>query len=286
VKKVKKITLLLNAFVMSGVVLSAFADAPFSTAPAPTQAYHMESSSITQPALSTQPVSQSVQSTPATASAAPAPFSQEAELTGASTATSDYLAQPATPATAQNEAAFDQSATQQIQNLNQSNQAMSAAIQTIDQNVAQLQQEVNVMQTTQVSKTSHAKQGFLRAFDRQDFDGFITFGGAAVFLLLLGVMIGRMMRRQPTMAIANHLSSHRVGDLLSDDTKSEYDFMGTKAAIPAKLDLARSYMAMNDHDQARAVLKTVMEKGNEEQRMVAEALLIKMHKSANEKSEK
>ena len=79
------------------------------------------------------------------------------------------------------------------------------------------------------------------------------------------------------------LSERRVqSDILEDDTKSEYDFMNTQAAIPAKLDLARSYIAMSDHDQARAVLNTVLEKGDEEQRIVAEALLNKIQKLQNE----
>lgn len=60
------------------------------------------------------------------------------------------------------------------------------------------------------------------------------------------------------------------------DTDEEYDFLGSPEGIPAKLDLARAYFAMQDFEQMKATLQEVIESGNEEQRRVAQELLVKI----------
>lgn len=68
-------------------------------------------------------------------------------------------------------------------------------------------------------------------------------------------------------------------------TESEYDFMGSVEAIPAKLDLARAYVAMGDKPAAEAALKEVLAKGDPKQKKAAEGLLTKLagdHASRNE----
>lgn len=57
------------------------------------------------------------------------------------------------------------------------------------------------------------------------------------------------------------------------DLQQEYDFMGSDEAIPAKLDLARAYIDMGDHDSAHDVLQDVLNKGDEHQRQQAQELL-------------
>ncbi|HLB56505.1 MAG TPA: FimV/HubP family polar landmark protein [Coxiellaceae bacterium] len=247
----KKIIVL---FALSIAFNAAFSvNSPFSTAPAPTQTYQ-----------STQTAEQPAPDMPVLAQATPV-STPDANSSNPNAVFNSPTAQ----SQALNEN-FQQTTDQHIQNLDSSNQAMGAAIETLDQNVAQLQQEVLQLQPANPK---------VAIIPREDLATFIIFGGVAALLLLFGVFMGRLMNRSPKVALAKALSAYPVGDVLADDTKSEYDFMGTKAAIPAKLDLARSYMAMNDHEQARAVLKTVLEKGDEEQRIVAEALLTKINKA-------
>ncbi|MBT8506726.1 hypothetical protein B1F79_04535 [Coxiella-like endosymbiont of Rhipicephalus sanguineus] len=66
----------------------------------------------------------------------------------------------------------------------------------------------------------------------------------------------------------DNLSGESVGD-----TGEEYDYMGSLESIPAKINLARTYIAMEDQGTARRVLKQVLQSGNKEQRKEAEELL-------------
>jgi FimV-like protein len=58
-----------------------------------------------------------------------------------------------------------------------------------------------------------------------------------------------------------------------NDIRDEYDFMATKQAIPAKLDLARAYKDMGDTGAARTTLEEVVTQGNEAQVREARQLL-------------
>ena len=59
----------------------------------------------------------------------------------------------------------------------------------------------------------------------------------------------------------------------ANDTRDEYDFMSTKQAIPAKLDLARTYIDMGDLLAAKGVLEEVLMKGDETQANEARQLM-------------
>lgn len=56
----------------------------------------------------------------------------------------------------------------------------------------------------------------------------------------------------------------------------EYDFMGSEEGVQAKLDLARSYLAMGDHTKMRDVLSQVFSHGTPEEKKQAQALLNKI----------
>jgi len=60
------------------------------------------------------------------------------------------------------------------------------------------------------------------------------------------------------------------------DLVPEYDFMGTEAALPTRLDLARGYIEMGKFVEARAAIKPVLIKGNETQKQEARCLLEKI----------
>lgn len=248
------------------VALSSYAvTAPFSTAPAPQQVYHAASATST-PA----PVAQTVTSPPITAST-------NASTINTAGITLNAAAQPVTNNNAQTQ--------QEIQNLVDSNQAIGSAIQSIDQNIATLQQAVNQLelQQTHPNTMSSPYKTFWRSFLIEvktptglSISGFIV--------LALGLLMGHfLMRRSADRAFvmgsnAQNNNTRRIDPLVDEESRNEYDFMGTREAIPSKLDLARSYMVMNDHDQAYAILKTVMEKGNDEQRTEAQLLIQKIIK--------
>ncbi len=63
---------------------------------------------------------------------------------------------------------------------------------------------------------------------------------------------------------------------IDPDLKDEYDFMSTEEAIPAKLDLAHAYIAMEDFPAALLVLKEIMQIGNTKQKEDARELLAKI----------
>jgi FimV-like protein len=59
----------------------------------------------------------------------------------------------------------------------------------------------------------------------------------------------------------------------TNDTESEYDFMGSKEGIPAKIDLARAYIDMGYKKSAHEVINEIMAKGNTKQQSEAKKLL-------------
>ena len=247
-------------FVFSLFSTVVLADSPFTTAPAPAQVYHLASDG--QSPSSSVPTAQAV-------------TQQMAQLSGSNT---QPAALPVAPPPSNNGAAlvnsdntlaFQQKTAQRLQNLEDSNRAMASAILSINQNIAVLQQQVSQLNPPVSSKSHSHPAGLLAWFAQPDADEYLNLIAAAVILMGSGMLIGRLLRRDqpPVVAVKN-----------ADDTKAEYDFMGTNEAIPAKLDLARSYMAMENYEDARAELKIVLQKGNEEQRMVAESLIHKINK--------
>ena len=70
------------------------------------------------------------------------------------------------------------------------------------------------------------------------------------------------------------LSRRKQKAVDTPETKEiEYDFLASKESIPAKLDLARTYIDMSDKKAASKVLKEIMKKGDDKQKKEAEALL-------------
>lgn len=280
----KKIILFLTTLFILTTVFAV--NAPFSNTPAPTQVYHAASSNQSviqsipsQSGISTAQLTTHVSSDvqpdmPVLAQAASAPdtISPAAVINSAGIDT-DTSAQGQVSQLAESTLAYEQQTDQRIQNLDGSNQVIGSELQTLNQNVAQLQQKINVLQTRRISSLN----GFFHVMNEKDLVIFVSFGAASILLLGFGIWMGRLMHRSSHVDVVNNNNLNRSArDLLTDDAKSEFDFMATREAIPAKLDLARSYMVMKDYEQAGAVLKTVLEKGDEEQRMVAEALLTKI----------
>ena len=79
-----------------------------------------------------------------------------------------------------------------------------------------------------------------------------------IFLLMISLMISKKNSKE---------------QVPQDNHKSDYDYLSTKEAIPAKLDLARSYIVMEDFEGAKHVLTEVLKEGDEEQKELAKNLL-------------
>lgn len=253
----KKIILFLLASLVGGV---GFADPAFVNTVTPKQAYHALGSSVTS-AAPTPTVSAPVSTPAPTQVSAPA---------------SPNFNNPSVSPAAQNDVDFETATNLRFQNEDAQYQAMNASISTISQTVSQLQQAVHQLQALQTQTSS--KSGLFEPITEDNLDVFVGFGAVASLLLLFGFLIGFFTRRANKINMKESIASHPVGDLFSEENKSEYDFMSTHAAIPAKLDLARSYIAMGDHDQACGVLKTVLAQGNEEHQRIAQSLLTKINK--------
>ncbi len=105
--------------------------------------------------------------------------------------------------------------------------------------------------------------------------------GLASFMVILFVLALLAYRRKSfknlPVAIPNTPGATKPKEEESD-TQCEYDFMGSSEAIPAKLDLARAYIAMEDYVAARETLAEIIGDGNsEEHRQEARVLLAKIN---------
>lgn len=59
----------------------------------------------------------------------------------------------------------------------------------------------------------------------------------------------------------------------------EFDYLASTEAVPAKLDLARAYLQMEDFDSAKKVLKEIIAQGNVQQRDYAQRLYEQMQRT-------
>ncbi|MBN2689927.1 MAG: hypothetical protein JXR42_04965 [Gammaproteobacteria bacterium] len=63
-----------------------------------------------------------------------------------------------------------------------------------------------------------------------------------------------------------------------EENLSEYDFMGSREGIPAKLDLARAYVDMGDVESAKEVLAEILKNGSIDQQSEAREILVDIEK--------
>lgn len=98
----------------------------------------------------------------------------------------------------------------------------------------------------------------------------------ALLVLILGTILFAKRRKKPVATVVEQPASAKTEKVV-DDTQSEYDFMGSSEGIPAKLDLARAYIAMEDYVAARESLTAIVKEGSDEQRREANALLNKIN---------
>lgn len=237
-------------------LLSPALDAPFSTDAPPTQSYR----SLDFDTKSISPAAPAVVQTPPAVQPIAPTVNSSPDAVGV-----DLNLQTQMGILNQTVSGYEQQTAQRIENLNDSNHAIGVAIQTMTQNIATLQQQVSVLQQADaknMAPTSSAKT----------FAEYTGFGAGAIFMVGFGVVLGRVSRRSEHAKAKNIFSP--IQSKASE--QSEYDFRETSEAIPGMLDLARSYLVMQDAEQAKSILKIVIEKGNAEQRNEAQSLMKKI----------
>ena len=224
----------------------------FTTDPAPAQEYHAagDSNNTADTANQSTTVPQSPLVSPASISATAA----------IANSTADENVEGQLSQLTQSTLTFEQQADVRIQNLVDSNHAIGSALRGMSQNIAMLQQQMGQLPASSTSVDT------VFGMNAQEFQGMVM-GAGGVMLLGIGILFGQYLQRRSRIGVVPRKSV---------DIESEYDFMGTNEAIPAKLDLARSYIAMNDFVQAKQILKTVIEKGDDAQRAEAGLLFHKM----------
>ncbi|MDF1759564.1 MAG: hypothetical protein P1U40_03405 [Coxiellaceae bacterium] len=140
---------------------------------------------------------------------------------------------------------------------------MQGAIQAVDQQVQSLQSRHEQF----AQPTQHAS-GWAASMKQQWGAGSFYAGlGASVALLLMLIWFAWPKNKPKAKPVR-----------ATSDSQSEYDFMATSEAIPAKLDLARAYLAMEDFDSAKGVCAEVFRKGDEQQKQQAQTILAEITK--------
>lgn len=143
------------------------------------------------------------------------------------------------------------------------NNDISNQIMVFTQLITELQNNQSAIRQQQKStQEAIEKQGYL----------LITL---TVLLLIFGILLLLVYRKKKSVNLPQEIKFEKPSKI-DNDTQAEYDFMGSSEAIPAKLDLARAYIAMEDYTAARETLAEILGEGNEENRREAERLLSKI----------
>lgn len=169
-------------------------------------------------------------------------------------------------------------ADKQIQVLKQTLASLSSKIKGLSSAYATLNVQVQQMKLQLDSVHNQSKSTPLQLGVWQGFGHYVSSFPAtillAVIILLLLVILYFILMPKKTFSTVSVASPQEIDNAPDDqDTEQEYDFMGSKEGVPAKIDLARAYVAMQDYQQAKQVLDDVLTKGNNEQRQAAQIIL-------------
>lgn len=177
----------------------------------------------------------------------------------------------------QNNLSFQQKTEERLIQLNSQNQKLQHRIQQLTEAMMLLNREVAkkmpyappkpIETVNRSSSWSHLENHFGSTGLK------ITIVGVAIILLLLlwTVWPGRKKKNKRNKVASNT----ETGDVL-DDTKDEYDYMGSAESIPAKLNLVRTYIAMEDYKAAKKVLTEILKDGDKQQKQEASDMLAEL----------
>ncbi len=168
----------------------------------------------------------------------------------------------------QNSLLFSQSVDRKIEDLNRSILILQGRIQQLSQALLLMNQEV--MQHSRVVAATEATPRWITRFSHYSVFDYSFWIGVVVLLLVLMRLV-RHWKAAPSVTVPPQPVSPDKKDLEGD-----YDYLGSRESIPAKLNLARAYVAMGNYAEAQTVLAEVLASGDNKQCLEAEALLKKI----------
>jgi FimV-like protein len=154
---------------------------------------------------------------------------------------------------------FDQQYQDRIADIEQHNLSVQKQLIALTQQIGVLHDQINKLKEPSKNELFYVKL-------RDSFGGYglYVITGIVVILLLLLLLVCACAKTKKSEVETN------------EDTESEYDFMGSSEGIPAKLDLARAYIDMDDKESARKILTEVSKKGDKKQQQEAQELLARI----------
>ena len=141
---------------------------------------------------------------------------------------------------------LDQKYQQSMDTFTHNSDFLKTQVQQVEQKILTLQSTIQTVQ----KESKHNHSSLIWAM--------IIIGAFIVLIMLIILVVSRSKKTTPVTQTTQ---------------ESEYDFMGSEESIPAKLDLAQTYIDMSDKKAANKVLEEVMQKGTDEQKNEAAKLL-------------
>jgi FimV-like protein len=161
---------------------------------------------------------------------------------------------------------LDQYAKQRLDVIEDEHVAMKNQIASLDKQMQQLRENYLQYSTPVVHRSAFSEYG-------------IWIMGSSVLACLL-VLISTLSRRrrapepEPMRVTPRDAAKALLSEAIDIEIiEDEYDYLGSREGISAKLDLARAYVDMGDTSQASQVLNEVIAHGNDEQRYTARKIL-------------
>jgi FimV-like protein len=148
----------------------------------------------------------------------------------------------------------------QITALQKSNAQLNTQVSTLATQLAQEQAKMTQL-TEQVMNIAPHRVTSLKDF-KNEIGLWAFYSIVGIFSLLIVIILILLIGKKKKKI-----------DISATDHKSDYDYLSTKEALPAKLDLARSYIVMEDFVSAKLVLSEILQAGDTEQKALAETLL-------------
>jgi FimV-like protein len=165
--------------------------------------------------------------------------------------------------------------------------ALGQVLGILNQEVTQLNQQItsaqkqlstNLTPQQQQSMQATTTDGFVKSLEGSKTTQYILYAILILLIIIIMMLIPRRGGYKIQAVAEGAAGGANAANESTEDTKDEYDFMNSDEAIPAKLDLARAYMAMEDYTSARKVLDQVQRTGNDEQKSEAEKMFEKIPK--------
>lgn len=190
----------------------------------------------------------------------------------------------------QNNLLFEQRTNQQIEQLSNQNKELSDKVKRLREALLLLNQEViqlnkqHLKSAYQQPTATHIKRSDVSIAyvgnwlqNLQNYFGpwfnYLIFTVLFALLALLGMLVIMPRRRKSRVNASASKEQSMTSEDAADDAEGDYNYMQSEEAIPAKLDLARSYLAMEDYQAARDVLAEILKVGTPSQCEAAQSIL-------------